>query len=71
MNYLYMDVYTVHVCVLCNRTLLYYYLSLSLILFSPQLGLTAADLAKEQGNEEIIKLLKNPKRAKEVSLFYY
>jgi len=30
-----------------------------------------ADLAKDQGNEEIIKLLKNPKRAKEVSLFYY
>jgi len=25
-------------------------------------------LAKEQGNEEIIKLLNNPKKAKEVSL---
>jgi len=29
-------------------------------------GLTVADLAKDQGNEEIIKLLKNPKRAKEL-----
>lgn len=62
--------YTQYMCVFCV-TLLYYYLSLSLILFSPQQGLTAADLAKEQGDEEIIKLLKNPKRAKEVSLFYY
>lgn len=42
----------------------------SLILFSPQQGHTVTDLAREHGNEEIIKLLKNPQKVKEVSLFY-
>ena len=38
--------------------------------FSSQQGQTATDLAKEHGNKEIISLLENPHKVKEVSLFY-
>ena len=31
---------------------------------------TAADLAKEQSNQDISKLLENPQKAREVSLFF-